>query len=42
MVKIVDAPVLRVLFVSTHVSQSTGYSKVGFNLSKELGKKDDI
>lgn len=42
MVKIVDAPLLRILFVSTHVSQSTGYAKTSWNLLKELGKKDDI
>jgi glycosyltransferase involved in cell wall biosynthesis len=42
MVKIVDAPVLRVLFVSTHVQQSTGYAKMSWNLLKELGKKDDV
>ena len=42
MVKILEAPVLRVLFVSTHVSQSTGYSKVAWNLLKQLGQKEDI
>jgi hypothetical protein len=32
----------RLLLVSTHPDQSTGYSKVSFNLLKHLGRKDDI
>jgi glycosyltransferase involved in cell wall biosynthesis len=42
MVKIVDAPVLRVLFVSTHVGQSTGYAKVSWQLLKQLGQREDL
>jgi glycosyltransferase involved in cell wall biosynthesis len=42
MVKIIDAPITRVLFVSTHVSQTTGYARVTFNLLKQLGLRDDV
>lgn len=42
MVKIVEASLQRVLVVSTHVSQTTGYSKVSWNLLKYLGNCEDL
>lgn len=33
---------MRVLLVSTHVGQSTGYSKISWNLLKYLGNCEDI
>ena len=39
---VATAPTRRILIVSTHPAQSTGYSKVSYNLLKHLGKMNDI